>query len=69
MNIPRVLREQAKFYEKKGFHITSVEPREGAHFLVTFAEFSQPQILTKNCDDPRAMLNNVSAYRRLKEKQ
>lgn len=69
MNIPRVLREQAKFYASKGFNIIEVEPRDGSHFRVRFAEFDQPQILTKNCHDPRAMLNNLAAYRRLKDKR
>jgi hypothetical protein len=68
MAIPRVLRDQAKFYASKGFHIIDAEPRAGSHFLVTFAEFPEPQIITKNMKDPRAMHNNVSAYRRLKEK-
>jgi hypothetical protein len=68
MAIPRVLRDQAKFYASKGFHIIDAEPRVGAHFLVRFAEFPERQILTKNAGDPRAMLNNVSVYRRLKEK-
>lgn len=68
MKIPRVLREQAKFYESKGFHIIDVEPRSGAHFLLKFAEFPEPQIVTKNGSDSRAMHNNVAQYRRLKEK-
>ena len=68
MKIPRVLREQAKFFESKGFHIIDVEPRSGAHFLVKFAEFPEPQIVTKNGSDSRAMHNNVAQYRRLKEK-
>ena len=68
MKLPRVLREQAKFYESKGFHIIDVEPRSGSHFLVKFAEFPDPQIVSKNGSDPRALLNNVSQYRRLKEK-
>jgi hypothetical protein len=68
MTIPRVLRDQAKFYASKGFHIIEAEPRAGSHFLVKFAEFPEPQILTKNAGDHRAMHNNVSAYRRLKEK-
>ena len=68
MSIPRVLRDQARFYESKGFHIIDAQPRAGSHFLVTFAEFPEPQIVTKNVKDPRAMHNNVSVYRRLKEK-
>ena len=68
MKLPRVLREQAKFYESKGFHIIDVEPRNGAHFLVKFAEFPEPQIVSKNGSDSRAIHNNLAAYRRLKEK-
>jgi hypothetical protein len=68
MTIPRCLRDQAKFYASKGFHMVDAQPRSGSHFLVKFAEFPDPVILTKNAGDPRAMLNNVSAYRRLKEK-
>lgn len=69
LNIPRVLREQVKFYENKGFHVTSVEPRAGSHFLLTFAELKQPQIVTKSASDPRAWLNNVANYRRLQREQ
>lgn len=65
MNIPRVLREQLKFYEAKGFHAVDIEPRSGAHFLVVFAEFPQTQIITKSACDPRAWHNNVAHYRRL----
>ena len=67
-NIPRVLREQAKFYGTKGFHMIEVESRNGSHFLAKFAEFPEMQIVTKNLGDVRAMLNNVSTYRRLKER-
>jgi hypothetical protein len=68
MTIPRCLREQAKFYASKGFHIIEAEPRSGSHFLVKFAEFPDATILTKNGSDPRAMHNNVAMYRRLREK-
>ena len=68
MAIPRCLREQAKFYASKGFHMIEAEPRAGAHWLVKFAEFPDPVILSKNGSDGRAMHNNVAAYRRLKEK-
>jgi hypothetical protein len=68
MTIPRHLREQAKFYASKGFHMVDAEPRSGSHFLVKFAEFPDPVIVTKNGSDPRAMHNNVAMYRRLKEK-
>ena len=65
MNIPRVLRDQLKFYESKGFHAIHVEPRSGSHFLVVFAEFPQAQIISKNGSDPRALHNNIAHYRRL----
>jgi pyrroloquinoline quinone (PQQ) biosynthesis protein C len=65
MNIPRVLREQVKAYEKAGFHVVDVEPRNGAHFMLRFAEFDVPQIVTKNACDPRSIRNNIAQYRRL----
>lgn len=66
MNIPRVLRGQLKAYEKAGFHVIDVEPRAGAHFKVWFAEFpDQPQIITKNQTDPRAVWNNIAHYKRV----
>jgi hypothetical protein len=68
MTIPRCLREQAKFYASKGFHMIDAEPRSGAHWLVRFAEFPDAVIVSKNGSDGRAVHNNVSAYRRLKEK-
>lgn len=69
MNIPRVLREQVKEYERAGFHVIDVEPRSGAHFKLWFAEFpDQPQIVTKNGSDPRALKNNIAHYKRVKEK-
>ena len=68
MSVPRCLREQAKFYASKGFHIVEATPRAGSHWLVKFSEFPDPVILTKNAGDPRAMHNNVAVYRRLKEK-
>lgn len=71
MNVPRVLREQVKEYERAGFHVINVEPRIGSHFKVWFAEFSEPQIVTKNGSDPRALKNNIAHYKRVmaKEKQ
>lgn len=69
MNVPRVLREQVKEYEKAGFHVIAVEPRNGAHFKVWFAEFpDQPQIITKNALDWRALRNNISHYKRIAAK-
>lgn len=68
MAIHRALREQAKFYASKGFHIISATPRAGSHWLAVFAEFPEPQIVTANMSDPRAWRNNVAHYRRLKER-
>jgi hypothetical protein len=46
-----------------------VEPRNGSHFKLWFAEFSEPQIVTKNAVDWRALKNNIAHYKRLmKEK-
>ena len=69
MAIPRSLREQAKFYESKGFHMIEAEPRAGSHWMVKFAEFPDPVIVSNNAMvDRRAVHNNVAHYRRLKEK-
>ena len=68
MAIHRALRDQAKFYASKGFHMVSATPRAGSHWLVIFAEFPDPQIVSVNGSDPRAWRNNVAHYRRLKEK-
>ena len=69
MTIPRVLREQAKEYAAHGFHIVEAVPRAGSHFKVTFAEFSEPQFLTKNIGDPRAIRNNIARFRVLMKQQ
>lgn len=69
MEIPRPLREQIKFYERHGFHVVSLEYREGAHFKLTFAEFKQPQFITKNVNEPRGWKNNVSRYKRLAQEE
>jgi hypothetical protein len=67
MKVPQCLRKQLVEYAKAGFTITDVKPRSGSHFMLTFADFPQAQIITKNSNDPRAIKNNISAYRRLKE--
>lgn len=69
MNIPRVLRDQLKVYEAHGFHVVDVTPRAGAHFKVTFAEFSEPQFLTKNIGEPRSLKNNLARFRNLMKEQ
>ena len=65
MDIPRAIREQVKEYEKAGFHVIQCEPRSGSHFKVWFAEFSEPQIVTKNVLEWRSLKNNIARYRRL----
>ena len=65
MNVPTALRKQIKAYEAAGFHPVAIEPRAGAHFKVTFAEFEQPQIITKNASCPHAIKNNIARYRQL----
>ena len=69
MKVPQVLRKQVLEYEKAGFHVTNIEPRSGSHFMLTFAEFSQPVITTKNVTCPRAIKNNIANYRRLQREQ
>lgn len=69
MEIPRTLREQIKFYERHGFNVIDVECREGAHFKLTFAEFPQPQFVTKNVNEQRGWKNNVSRYKRLAQEE
>jgi hypothetical protein len=65
MKYPRKLREQLKAYEAHGFHAVLVEPRAGSHFKVIFAEFNQPQIVAANLGCPRALLNNLSRFKKL----
>ena len=67
MKVPQCLRKQVVEYEKAGFNVIDIENRSGSHFKVTFAEFPEPQFITKNGSDWRAIKNNLSAYRRLKK--
>jgi hypothetical protein len=68
MKVPQCLRKQILEYEKAGFHVIDLENRSGSHFKITFAEFPEPQFITKNGSDWRAIKNNISSYRRqLKE--
>ena len=69
MEIPKMLREQIKFYERHGFHVVDVEYREGSHMKATFAEFPQPQFLTISRTDWRGWKNNIARYRRLTKEQ
>lgn len=65
MKTPISLRKQIKVYEAHGFHAVSIEPRAGSHWCIKFAEFIQPQIVTVNAHDPRALKNNISRYKQL----
>lgn len=65
MEVPRAIREQIREYEKAGFSVLACEPRAGAHFKVWFAEFNEPQFLTKNTGDWRSLKNNIAHYKRL----
>lgn len=65
MKPPRALRKQLSEYAKQGFHAIQCEPRSGAHFKVWFAEFSEPQILTKNVVESHSMQNNIAKFKRL----
>jgi hypothetical protein len=69
MEIPRQLRKQIIEYGKAGFHARSIEPRNGSHFKVMFAEINEPQFITKNADDWRSIKNNVAHYRRMTTKE
>ncbi len=68
MNVPRVFRQQFIEYEKAGFHPIALEFAKGSHAKVTFAEFPDPQFLTKNITDFRAIKNNISRFRGLAAK-
>lgn len=68
MTPPRVLRDQLAFYERHGFHAVDFESAKGSHFKVKFAEFGEPQFLSKNVGCPRALRNNVSRFRQLAAK-
>jgi hypothetical protein len=67
MKVPQCLRKQVIEYEKAGFHAIDVEARSGSHFKITFAEFPEPQFITKSGSDWRAIKNNLAVYRRLKK--
>ena len=69
MEIPRAIRQQVKEYEKAGFHVTACEPRSGAHFKIWFAEFDEPQFVTKNTLEWRSLKNNIAHYKRLAAKK
>lgn len=69
MEIPKAIRQQVKEYERAGFHVVKVEPRNGAHFKLWFAEFDNPQFITKNVVEWRSLKNNIAHYKRLAAKE
>ena len=68
MQIPRPFRKQFEVYEKAGFHVKDLEPSRGSHAKVWFEEFTEPQMLSKNVGDPRALKNNIARFRALAAK-
>ena len=69
MDVPKPLWKQIKTYESHGFHVVSLQHRAGSHWCARFQEFPQPQFITQNASDPRALKNNIARFRRLaKEK-
>lgn len=69
MDIPRALRKQLAYYSKEGFDAVEIKPAAGSHVKVIFAQFTEPQILTKNIDEPRSLKNNLARFRRLAKEQ
>lgn len=65
MDIPRALRKQLAYYAQEGFNVVEIKPAAGSHVKVIFAQFTEPQILTKNINEPRALKNNLARFRRL----
>jgi len=65
MRLPVQLRKQFKEYERAGFSVVSLEPLNGSHIKVMFEGIAEPQFLTKNADEPRAIKNNIARLRRL----
>jgi hypothetical protein len=69
MKINQRMRKQIKEYEREGFHVVSIEDRAGSHKMLTFAEFSEPQIVSDCKSDWRALKNNIARFRRLAKEQ
>ena len=69
MDIPRVLRKQLAYYAQEGFDAVEIKHAAGSHVKVIFAQFTEPQILTKNIKEPRALKNNLARFRRLAKEQ
>ena len=69
MDIPRALRKQLAYYAQEGFDAVEIKPAAGSHVKVVFAQFTEPQILTRNMKEPRALKNNIARFRRLAKEQ
>ncbi len=69
MEIPRALRKQVAYYAREGFDVVEVEFRSGSHVKLTFAQFSEPQFMSRNPTDSRGWKNNVARFRRLAKEQ
>jgi hypothetical protein len=69
MDIPRVLRKQLAYYAQEGFDAVDIKHAAGSHVKVVFAQFTEPQILTRNMKEPRALKNNIARFRRLAKEQ
>jgi hypothetical protein len=65
MEYPKAIRCQLKHYEAHGYTPVEAKPRAGSHWLVRFAEFTQPQIVTACKTDWRGWKNNLARYRKL----
>ena len=65
METPRALRKQLAYYAREGFDVVDIEFRSGSHVKLIFAQFSEPQFVSRNPTDSRGWKNNVARYRRL----
>jgi hypothetical protein len=64
------MRKQLQRYADEGFTAVCVETTgKGGHFRVRFKEFPGVQFLTVHTGDPRAIHNNLSRFKRLKNNQ
>jgi hypothetical protein len=65
-----MLRKQLQQYAGAGFNAKRVEASgKGGHFRVWFREFPDVQFLTVHVGDPRAIRNNLSRFKRLRNNQ
>jgi hypothetical protein len=68
--VPMMLRKQLQQYAGAGFNAKRVEASgKGGHFRVWFREFPDVQFLTVHVGDPRAIRNNLSRFKRLRNNQ